>query len=416
MAVVAVAAAVGPGLVASSDDADREPPRPTSSASQSSAPSPKLPSALQWVGRGDLAGDDGFTGAALAMAQRTEQAAEKVMYAGTLPDRSRLAFIAIDQSSPEDLEFHASGVLALHVPAGATVGRGRLTYAGGISGADDLTGWAGRVGNGRVVAVVLGRPAPLDAQISGLIRYGRDGSARRDWRPVGGRDGSAVVELAGDVDPLVVVRPRRHDAGSYPTLMTLDGEVTENRRDEVAADITISGLGDSYAGPPALALRRAVADGSWALLDPRRADVAVLWSGGVGQGQRGALLRLRRPDGATFQLFAFQNPEGVFSQGLRHVPWADADVLPWLFESGDPGRPMLLINPTGAGTASVSYPDEPPRVVTFRANGTARFGVGAPSAPNLYRAVIEVRSPTGELVVKAALTAVSNEDPFVLGL
>ena len=418
VAVVAVAAAVGPGLVANSDDAERrQRPEPSASAkaSASPTPTPDSPSALRWRARGDLADDTEFVAAALAAAQRQEPTAEKVLYAGTLPDSSRLAFVAVnDLSYSGGLAFRNTGVLALHVPAGASVQDGRLSDAGGISSADDLTGWAGHVGNGRVVAVLLGRPAPLDAQISVRIRYRPDGSAGRGWRGVGGRDGSAVVELGRDVDPLVAARARNPGPGSYPTLMAVDGQVTGDRFDELARDTVIRGLGDSYAGPPARALRRAVVDGSWVLLDSRQADVAVLWSGGLGRGERGALLRLRRADGATFQLFAFQHQDHVFPEGVRHVPWAEADVLPWLFESGDPGRPMLLINPTGAGTASVSYPDEPPRVVTFGANGTARFGVGAPSAPNLYRAVIEVRAPTGELVVKSALNGVSNDDPFAL--
>ena len=106
----------------------------------------------------------------------------------------------------------------------------------------------------------------------------------------------------------------------------------------------------------------------------------------------------------------------TFVHGPLQVPWADADVLPWLFEGGDPSRPMVLINPTGAGTASVSYPDEPPRVVTLDVRGTGPLGVGGPSAPNLFGAVVEVRAPSGRLVVKNQLRTVSGQDPWVLDL
>jgi hypothetical protein len=129
------------------------------------------------------------------------------------------------------------------------------------------------------------------------------------------------------------------------------------------------------------------------------------------------LLRIRRTDGPAFQLLVGQSEAGErFAHGPLGVPWADADVMPWVFESGDPSKPLLVINPTGRGTAAVSYPEEPPRIVTFGPEGTAPLGVGGPSAPRLFGAVIEVRSPAGRVVVEAAVRTVSSEDPLVLDL
>ena len=65
-------------------------------------------------------------------------------------------------------------------------------------------GWAGRSRSGDVYVVLLGRPAPLAARVSSAIDYTSDGDTRRGWQPVRSRDGSAIVELGNDTDPLVV--------------------------------------------------------------------------------------------------------------------------------------------------------------------------------------------------------------------
>ena len=419
VAVVAVAAAFGPGLVASSDDAERrQPPEPSASSQPSASPTPtrNAPSALRWTVRGDLADDNGFAASALAAVQRLEPTAEKVLYAGTLPDSSRLAFVAVnDPSYSGGLAFRSTGVLALHVPADAPVRRGRVSDASGISSADDMTGWAGHVRGGSVVAVLLARPVPLDAQVSAAIHYERDGSARRAWRVVSGRDGSAIVDLGADVDPLVVARTRYTESVSYPLLLTVGGDLSDQQRDQVAVDVGISGLGDSYRGPEPAALRQAVVNGSWPLLDPRRARTRVLWSGELGSGHRGALLLLRRPDGPMFQLFVSETVDGVFPQGLRHVAWGDAGVLPWVLQSGQPGRLLLrLVNPSGAGEVVVTPEGTGPRRFEIGADGVANLGEGeALTARTVAGAAVTIFSPSGRVVVRTTLSG-QDHDPFAL--
>ena len=418
MAVVAVAATVGPGLVASSEDAERrKAPEPSASSRPSGSPTPtlELRSALRWTVRGDLADNTEFAAAALVAAQRQEPTAEKVLYAGTLPDSSRLALVAVnDPSYSGGLAFRSTGVLAVHVPADAPVGRGRVNHAGRISSADDMIGWAGRVRGSSVVAVLLARPVPLDAQVSTAIGYERDGSARRAWRFVSGRDGSATVDIGMDADQLVVARTR-HESVSSPLLMTVGGEMTDRQRDRMAADVAISGLGAAYRGPEQVALREAVVNGSWPLLDPRRTRIRVIWSGELDGSHRGALLLLRRPDGPVFQLFVSEGGDGVFPQGLRHVAWDQADVLPWVLQSGQPGRLLLrLINPSGAGEVVITPEGAESRRFEIGADGLVDLGGGqGVTARTIAGAVVTISSPSGRVVVRTTLSG-QDDDPLVV--
>ena len=417
--VVALAGAFGPNLVDGGDDPER--PRPEPSASRqplveaTSTPPPLSP--LVWTVRGDLAGDSGFAAAALAAAREQAPAAEKVLYAATLPDGSRLALVAVSDRPSSGSAFRGAGMQALHVPLGAAPAAGRISFAGSVASPDDLAGWAGHGRGGEVFAVLLGRPVPLEAQVSSAILYTKVGTASRSWQPVSSRDGSAIVRLGRDTDPLVVARtPYGED--TFPLLMTVDGDLTEAARDGVAAMVTVEGLDTSYRGPPRRALLRAVVDGTWVLFDPRRAEVQVLWSGPVGGGQRGALLRMRRPDGATFQLFALQDEGGgTFAQGLRHVPWADGDVVPWVLETGQPGTPLLLINPAGAGTALVrrSRGEDPLRLRIGR-NGLANLGGDQGAAMRRFSgASLTVLSPSGRVLVETDWAEFGQSDPFVVG-
>ena len=417
--VVALAAVVGPNLVAGGDAPER--PRPEPSASREplveATPAPRPLSPLLWPVRGDLAGDSRFAAAALAAARERTRAAEKVLYAATLPDGSRLALVAASDQPASGYAYRGAAVQALHVPVGAEPAASRHSFAGSVASPDDLAGWAGHGRGGEVFAVLLGRPVPLEAQVSSAILYTKVGTASRSWQSVSSRDGSAIVRLGRDTDPLVVARTP-YGENTYPLLMTVDGDLTEAARDAVAARVTVEGLDGSYRGPPSAALLRAVVDGTWVLFDPRRADVRVVWSGLVGGGQRGALLRMRRPDGATFQLFALQDEGGgTFAQGLRHVPWADGDVVPWVLETGQTGAPLLLVNPSGAGTALVSRlrGEEPLRVRIGR-NGLANLGGDQGVAMRrLSGAALTVLSPSGRELVETEWAEFGESDPFVVG-
>lgn len=417
-ALVAAAAVLGPSLLSGGDEPD--PPRrePTASPGPTSAPPPTEPplSALRWTLRGDLAGDAAFTAAALAVVQAVDPTVERVLYAGTLPDHSRIVLVGAGDQDSSGLAFRGAGMQALHVPAGAAPSAGRISFAGHVASPDDIAGWAGRARNGEVVAVLLGRPVPLDAQVSTTIDYSDDGRVGRSWQPARGRDGSAIVELGHDTDPLVVARTTS-DEPTEPLLMAVDGDLTPKTRSAVAAKVRIGGLDSSYRGPARRDLPFAVVDGAWTLLDPRRADIRVAWSGRIRGRQRGALLVLRRPDGPTFQLFVLDGDDGyAYPQGVRHVPWGEADQVPWILQTGQPGTPLTLVNPSGAGTVVIEPPGgQEPRRVRIGANGLANLGGDqAVDAHELSGAQITVLSPKGREVATTEWSESDNFDPFAL--
>jgi hypothetical protein len=398
--VAAAAVVVGPGLV-SNPDPGRPAARPAATAPPVAADAPV---------RGDLASDLAFLRQVLGTVRAQHPDADRVLYAASLPDGGRVAFVGRDRVEPPGTR--ALDVYAIRVLPGEPVRSGTVTVVGrGLVESTALMGWAGRGTDGSVYAALLSASGPLVGQVSPGIDYFPDGSAFRQWRDVRSPDGSLVVDLGPQTDPALFARSRASPA-EVPIMMVLHGEQTTDPR-----TFELTGVGTGYAGPPPDLLADAVLDGCRHLFDLRNASVRVIWSGRIGRGQDGALLRVRRADGSAFQLLVGDSGgRQLFVHGPLRIPWEVADVLPWLFESGDPSRPLVLINPTGPGTASVSYPEEPPRVVRVGRAGTALFGVGAPASPNLYRALVEVRSPKGEVVVKAPLTTVSSQDPFLLDL
>ena len=414
LVVVALGALTVANLLGDGDEPERPPMRPTPSQqpSREIAPTSQPLSALRWTVRGDLADDTEFTGVVLDVARSRDPAAEKVLYAATLPDRSRFALVATGYDDAGG-SFRSAGVTALHVPAGSAPAAGQLSFAGEVTNPDALVGWAGRSRSGEVYAVLLGRPVPLEARLSSAIDYSSDGTAHRGWVPVRSNDGSAIVELGTETDPLLVAWMRYGEEAS-PLLMSVGGDITPRARHVVAASLRIHGLDSSYRGPNRTELRSAVVDGSWALLDPRRTDIRVLWSGVVTGASRGALLLLRRPDGPTFQLFVQGDGGAVSAQGIRHLPWADADVTPWIIGTGQPGEPLLVVNPTGAGTATIDPAGgENPWRLRIGRSGIADLGTDPALVSQLLPGThITVVSPSGRRVVETEWTG--EDDPYVL--
>jgi hypothetical protein len=418
--LVAVAALVGPSLLSGGDEPKPTRPEPTTSPEPTSQPTPSEQplSALNWTVRGDLARDTGFVAAALAAVQARDPAAEKVMYAATLPDGSRIALVGAGDHEATGLAFRGANVQALHVPAGAAPSAGLISFAGGIAGPDGLAGWAGRSGRGgAVVAVLLGRPVPLDVRLSVAIDYNPDGRIVRSWQPVAGRDGAAIVTLGRKTDPILVARTNVDDSVD-PLLMDVEGAagLTGRSRQTLAAKLRIAGLDSSYRGPQERALRLAVVDGIWELLDPRDAEFRVVWSGGLGGTKRGALLVVRRADGPTFQLFLMQEgADRVYPQGVRHVPWAHADVLPWITQTGEPGTPLLLVNPSGGGSVALLPLGAAARRVVIGADGLANLGDDqAVASRELSDSTVTVLSPSGRIVATIDWPNEGDFDPFAL--
>lgn len=430
LALALGALVLGPRLVSSSEHV----PQPTGQALRPAATDFPTQTAAQppavaslWRARGNLAGDRSFALAALGRIGRERPGPRKVLYAATLPDGGRVAILAV---RPQNLGLDvgpAVEVMSLHVPPRVPVEAGEVTQSGGIAGPDDLAGWAGHGSDGHVYVVVLGRPAPLTAQVSGRIDYHPDGSATRRWRVVAARDGSTLVDLGTRTDRLVVVRPPRAGARSpsagarSPLLLEVDGWGGSRPPDTAA---TVKGVrAATYGGPSPAGLARALTDVSTDVLDPASADLRVVWSGRLSPQRRAALVVLRRPDGPTFQAFAVEDDTttasdggvGVWLQGPRSVPWSGATRAPWLFSSGDPGAGVLLVNPSGRATASVATAGRPAVLVHLDARGLALLppGVGDPFGGR--ETVVTVRSPSGRVVSTAEFDRQQFADPYLTG-
>jgi hypothetical protein len=421
-AVVIAAVILGPKLLSSGGKRlSDQPPAPSAAATTAVPPTPTpravaWPSALRWKVRGNLADDAAFVAAALTRARETQADAAKVLFAQSLPDGGRVAVVA-NPSDDSGGMFDGVSLLAVHVPAGADPQHGRVTFAGGIATEEDMAGWAGHGSDGRVYAVVFARPAPLQVEISSVIDYRPDGTASRQWRLLSGRDGSAVVALTGRVDPLVVARRRDLDGPStYPLLLTVDGDRADNPDSDRGAGVRVAGLGGSYAGPQAQRVPALVGAAAGGLLDPKAADIRVVWSGTTYRGQKAAVVRLRRSDGVAFQTVVVQHPGGeTYTQDLRHVAWRDADVVPWLLATGEFGTPLLLLNPSGPGRVVITPAyGEPKLTVRIGKGGVANLGADQAVMSNrLLGATATVYDAAGRRVVRTTLAG-PNDDPFLL--
>jgi hypothetical protein len=142
----------------------------------------------------------------------------------------------------------------------------------------------------------------------------------------------------------------------------------------------------------------------------------VVWSGGLGGTKRGALLVVRRADGPTFQLFLMQEgADRVYPQGVRHVPWAHADVLPWITQTGEPGTPLLLVNPSGGGSVALLPLGAAARRVVIGADGLANLGDDqAVASRELSDSTVTVLSPSGRIVATIDWPNEGDFDPFAL--
>lgn len=142
--VLAAAALLGPDLLSSpgADDAgqpgDRRQSSPPARAPQPPAPGPL---AEDLPVRGDLADDQRFVDAALRRVRAGHPGVDRVLYAATLPDGGRVAFVGRDRDEPEGIR--ALDVYALKVPPGASIEAGEITVVGrGLIESTSLLGWA----------------------------------------------------------------------------------------------------------------------------------------------------------------------------------------------------------------------------------------------------------------------------------
>lgn len=421
-ALVAGATLFGPDLLASSRHSPRpdagRPPPPVAATSPSSAARPYTrPAALDWPVRGDLARDRSLVADVLDYAGRDGPRAAEVLFVGRLPDGGRLALVGIDDPGARDSADGGLEIRALHLRPGQDVQDGRFESTGELADADGVVGWAGRGTKGRFFAVILARPAPLEAEISQFIEYEPTGAAHRKWRPFTGRDGAAVLDLGTRSDQIVAVRPLFDHPKAFPLVVTVDRDAEVSKRMAFAfGPHDIAGVREpTYAGPPPVSLAFAIAEVTRSIFDPAEADVRAIWSGRLDRSHRAALVRARLPDGPTFHLFiAVDDVTGGYSASVRRVPWATADVTPWLLVPPEAGKPVLLVNPSGPGTAMIEYDGQPPRTVAIERSGLAELATDQFAAYNVYGASVTVRAPDGRRIVRSTLTHPRDDDIFVL--
>jgi hypothetical protein len=79
----------------------------------------------------------------------------------------------------------------------------------------------------------------------------------------------------------------------------------------------------------------------------------------------------------------------------------------------EPGKPVLLLNPSGAGSALLEY-DGRSRRVEFGKDGVAKLAPDQFSAYDVYGARATIFSPAGQRIVRSTLTHPGQDDIFAL--
>jgi len=359
-----------------------------------------------WPVRGDLAADVGFRNAVLAKARSADLPLVRLLYAGTLPDGSRLALLGVGRDVL---------VGSVHFPRGAPPERIRFSDAADLFAASGLTGWAGHLEDHHVHAVVLAAPGPMRAEVSPEVRYTSDGAAHRQWRRVTSRTGVAVIDLGRPLDPVVGVR-LPGDSSSRSVFLTVDPDRASARRDP-GRNISIRGLHSrSYAGPDPADVSNKAVDVVDGVLGPRPVEASVLWSGSITITRRAVLLLVRRADGPIFQVLVSHEGD-TDTTDIRSVPWANAARMPWLFVPGYSQGHVKLINPAIAargGTAVIGRAGAAVRRVHIGRDGTIDLARDQSLAYDLYGAPVTVLSASGRLVVRSVLANPDTADLFAV--
>jgi hypothetical protein len=347
---------------------------------------------------------------------------DSLLWAGTLDGHDHVAVFSYrrlpNQSGRDSIE-----VVALRVRHLAEVPTARSRTIGYVSEPDGLVGlaWQGKDQHTRLL--VLSRPTRMRVEVSSVIDYHPDGRISRRWQRAILKDGVVVTDLGRHVDPVIIVRPQDHGSGSSATLVEVGGR----RPLPSPGEVTVAGVSSpSYAGPDRTVLVDGLARAVGQLFDLRAADATVLWSGRLAGGVsasgqqitgRGALVMLRRDDGATFQAFVFADPTGPGESSIANaVRWSVAERLPYAFSSYADGAPLVLINPSGAGSATIIPKARPPMRVQFNAAGVAIVADDAVAGPNISGAPVVVRNPSGSIVLRSTLVDPGTVDAFGLYL
>lgn len=379
------------------DGADR--PRPTTRPT-----APEL-SGVTWRARGDLARDPAFLGPAVRRMRAERPHLSRVLFAGSLPDGSRLLLAGSDVARG----MVATAVHALLVPPGTDVATVAVREAAALTDPQDVLAWAGRASNGRVYAVALVRPGPIRFEVSPKVLFDAEGVARRVWTAAVSGDGAVVVDLGPDPDPVVAVRAS--GPGVFPV-----AALARVQRPGPAPAVTVAGVDSAvYAGPRPDLLVGGLREATGALVDLALARARVLWSGAPWHRRPLALVLLTRPDGVRLQTLVGEQDGSAFAAGVRALPAGVPGVVPWLLEPFSPQDPTFLLCPTGPGTVLYRRPGRPVQRLPVRVSGAVVVVQPGPSAPSARGAAVTLLDPRGRRLLTTTLPGRALDDPLALG-
>lgn len=357
---------------------------------------------VAWDTRGDLTRDRGFVEAAVRRIRQQRPEVARVLFAGRLPDGSRLVLAGSDVNRG----MVATAVHALLVAPGADVAVAPVTEVTTLTDPEEVLTWAGHGVDGHVYAVSLARPGPVLFELSPKVLFGADGAPHRLWSPATTGDGLAVVDLGRDADPAVAVRAS--GTGVFPIAQI--ARVASPPR-----QVRIAGVSaPSYAGPRPDLLLAGLRDATAALLDPADARIRVLWSGAPWAQRPLALLLVTRQDGQRLQVLVGEAAGSAFPAGVRALPSGVPDDVPWLLEPFSPQDPTFLLCPTGAGTLVYRRPGRPDQRLPVRASGAVVVVEPGASPPSARGADVTLLDPRGHELLRTTLPRSGVDDALAL--
>ena len=395
----AVALAVGAALLLGRPDLSLHGQRPEPG---DGVPAGDAAPDVAWGTRGDLR-HSSFVGEAARRIRHDRPGPSRVLFAGRLPDGSRLALGGTDVVRGTV----ATAVHALLVPPLTDPGDAVVTDVAPLIDPQQVVAWAGRGVDGHVYAVLLSRPGPARFEVSGRVEHDGGGVPGRQWVTVSSGEGSALVDLGTDTDPVVAVRATAVGVLATPALARVAGTGE-------TGPVRVDGVGAAgYLGPRPALLVLGLRQSLGGLVDLTEVRPRVLWSGAPWGGRRLALVLVTRPDGVRLQTVVGEQAGDAFGAGVRALPADDPDGVPWLLEPFTAQDPTFLLCPTGAGTLVYRRPGREVRL-TVRESGAVAVVDPGPLAPSARGAGITLLAPGGRPLLSTTLATAGGEDPLAL--
>ena len=363
--------------------------------------------AVRWPLRGDLAGDANFVASALHRLQTQRGGVTEPLFAGRLPDGSRL-MLAGAQAGPGVV---MTSVSALHVPARQPVGTGTDSDVAVLTDPEQTLGWATAGRDGRVYVLTLGPPRPVRLQLSSRVEFSDLGAPSRVWQSESSDRGVVIGDLGPLSDPSVAVRSLSLSTFLTPVLIPVSGLGRTP-----AARVLIEGLDDpGYRGPRPDELRNGLLAETRALFDLGRTTQRVIWSGVPWGSRHFALVLITRADDTRFQALIGEQGGAWFPAGLRALGSDDPDQLPWLLEPFTTQDPTLLLFPTGAGSLHYQRGWRRARM-PIPPDGVVALFEPASLRPSAAGARVKVFGPTGRLLLTTVLPETGFDNPLAVGV